>query len=279
VRFGISTHLVHDERLTREHLGLIADFGFEAVELFASRSHFDYHDPRAIDALATWLDDLDLTLHSVHAPIAEKLVSGVWHGPYSNASQDAKRRATAIEETARTLDMAATLPYAYLVAHVGVPESQAKGPGDNSREAARRSLEALTARAADREIVMALEVIPNELSAPESLVRLLQDDLEADNTAVCLDVGHAHLMGDVIEAVETLSGHLATTHVHDNDGREDAHRLPLEGSIDWPGTLMALQKVGYDGVLMFELAATTDLRGTLERARAARHELESMRFL
>ena len=45
-RFGVSTHLFHEHRLTREHLVHIAAHGFEAVELFATRAHFDYHDER-----------------------------------------------------------------------------------------------------------------------------------------------------------------------------------------------------------------------------------------
>ena len=35
MQFGISTHLYHDQRLSREHLAQIAGYGFEAVELFA----------------------------------------------------------------------------------------------------------------------------------------------------------------------------------------------------------------------------------------------------
>ena len=51
MRFGISTHLYHDRRLEREHLAQIAGYGFEAIELFATRSHFDYHDDAAIARL------------------------------------------------------------------------------------------------------------------------------------------------------------------------------------------------------------------------------------
>jgi hypothetical protein len=48
MRFGISTHLYHEQRLCREHLAQIAAHGFEAVEVFATRSHFDYHEPAPI---------------------------------------------------------------------------------------------------------------------------------------------------------------------------------------------------------------------------------------
>jgi hypothetical protein len=80
-RFGISTHLFHEQRLNREHLVHIAAHGFEAIELFATRTHFDYHDAQAAAQLAEWLSDTQLELHSVHAPIVESLKGGRWVWP------------------------------------------------------------------------------------------------------------------------------------------------------------------------------------------------------
>ena len=51
------------------------------------------------------------------------------------------------------------------------------------------------------------------------------------------------------------SEHLIATHVHDNRGRSDDHLLPFDGTIDWAGTLLAVQKIGYDGPFMFESRA------------------------
>ena len=58
--FGVSTHLYLGDRLDRDHLVEIAAHGFEAVEVFAVRDHFDYHDRRAALALAESLDDTRL---------------------------------------------------------------------------------------------------------------------------------------------------------------------------------------------------------------------------
>ena len=49
--FGLSTHLFHGERLTRTHLEVIKAHGFDAVEVFATRTHVDYRDPRSVDEL------------------------------------------------------------------------------------------------------------------------------------------------------------------------------------------------------------------------------------
>ena len=59
-RYGVSTHLFHEHRLSRDHLVHIAAHGFDTVELFATRSHVDYHDAAVLDQLAEWLSDTRL---------------------------------------------------------------------------------------------------------------------------------------------------------------------------------------------------------------------------
>jgi sugar phosphate isomerase/epimerase len=273
-RFGVSTHLFHESRLTREHLVHIAAHGFEAVEVFATKSHFDYHDDRAIAELAEWLSDTRLELHSIHAPIFEGLKQGQWVGPFSNASSDDRRRVAAVTETRAALTMAGRLPYRFLVVHLGVPSGTPTPGSDNHPDAARRSLEEIAVAAAEAGVRVAVEVIPNPLSRPDSLVRLIEEQLDGLDVGVCLDYGHAHLMGDLAEAIETVSGHLWTTHVHDNGGREDDHLVPFAGTIAWDHAMTETQKIGYDGVLMLEVADTGDPIEVLRRSAAARERLE-----
>src|SRR3954471_14206349 len=99
MRFGISTHLYHDLRLERAHLVEIAGYGFEAIELFATRTHFDYHDEAAIAALAEWLSETGLALHSVHAPITASMKQGAAGREFSNALADNAGRQAAVRET------------------------------------------------------------------------------------------------------------------------------------------------------------------------------------
>jgi sugar phosphate isomerase/epimerase len=124
--------------------------------------------------------------------------------------------------------------------------------------------------------MVAVEVIPNRLSTAEALVRLIEDE-DLSDVGICLDVGHARLQGEVVDAIETVAGYLVTTHVHDNRGRNDDHLVPFDGVIDWATTLMTLQKVGYTGTLMMELAASAEGPAvTLARAARARQRLESV---
>lgn len=272
--FGISTHLYVGDRLDREHLVEIAAHGFDAVEVFAVRSHFDYRDRRAAIALAEWLDDTRLRMHSMHAPIARDYSNGTWREPLTLAASDEARRKAAVEETLATLDVAAAVPYSALVVHCGVPEPHG-GAADNHLASLVRSLEELSPVAERYHVRLAVEVIPNALSSATALVDLIESEIEAD-LGICMDVGHARLMGDVVEAIEACSGHVITTHLHDNRGRGDDHLVPGKGVIDWDGTLLAFQKVGYDGAWMFELAAAADRRPVLELAAKARERFEAL---
>jgi sugar phosphate isomerase/epimerase len=274
--FGISTHLYHDERLSRDHLVEIAAHGFEAVELFANRPHFDTAEAGAIDQLEETLRDTGLRLHSVHAPIAEALTGGRWTQPFSLASADQSRREQALLETGNALRLAGRLGASYLVVHVGVPASQESSAEDNRLEDAIRSLETLQEAAVPLGVRLALELIPNQLSGPEALVTLLEDGAELGDAGICFDFGHAFLMGDVIDAIETTSGHVVTTHVHDNTGRGDEHLMPFDGRIDWDAALMGMQKIGYEGAFVFEPAGSATPRAVLERAQQARRKLERL---
>jgi sugar phosphate isomerase/epimerase len=273
-RFGVSTHLFHESRLARDHLVHVAAHGFDAVELFATRTHFDYHDANAVRELAGWLSDTRLELHSVHAPIFTAMQHGKWVGSFSNAAGDERRRAAAIAESRAALQLARLVPFRFLVVHLGIPTVEQVPAGDNQPGAARRSIEEMAAIAAEVQVRVAIEVIPNPLSSAAALVHLIEDELDGIDVGICLDYGHAHLMGDLTDAIETVSGHLMTTHVHDNRGRTDDHLVPYAGSIAWNAAMMATQKIGYDGVFMLEVADTGDPVDVLKRSARARERLE-----
>jgi len=276
LRFGVSTHLYHDQRLDREHLVEIAAHGFDCVELFATRSHFDYHDGVAVRSLAEWLDDTRLTLNSVHAPICASFSHEGLHEPFSNAITDEAQRRRTLAEAEAALALSQTIPFRHLVVHLGVPDALANGTSDNSREAARKSIEELVEIAERAGVQLALEVIPNQLSNADALVSFIENDLEGSRVGICMDVGHAFLMGDLGDAIETCSGHLVTTHLHDNHRKSDDHLPPGNGGIDWPAALMSLQKIGYDGTWLFEVANVSTPKSVLEKTASARETFEKL---
>ncbi len=171
------------------------------------------------------------------------------------------------------LALSARIPFGFLVVHLGTPDALAK-EGDNDPEAARRSVAVLRERCQAAGVRLALEVIGNRLSTPAALIDLLEQDGELADVGICFDFGHARLMGNLVDAIETTSGFVITTHVHDNRGRDDDHLVPFEGTIDWAEALTALQKVGYDGTFLFELASQSAPLDVLRRAQEARRRFE-----
>ena len=274
--YGVSTHLFHGQRLNRNHLLEIAAQGFDTVELFATRTHFDYHNPAAIADLQQWLAEAGLVLHGIHAPVIQAFEGNRWVGPLSLASSDEAARGRAVAETEHALHIARRIPVNVLVMHVGYPKTEAAGQPPDSRAAARRSIEALVSTASALGVKLVVEVIPNEMSRPGSLVHFIEEDLEDLDIGICLDFGHAHMAGDVVDAIETVSEHLVTTHVHDNRGRADEHLVPFDGTIDWPAALTSVQKIGYDGTMLFEVAAHGTPKDTLVRTRGAREKMKQL---
>jgi sugar phosphate isomerase/epimerase len=273
MRFGISTHLFHERRLERDQLAQVASYGFEAIELFATRSHFDYRDEAAVSRLGEWLTETGLKLNSVHAPITDVFGSHGWKASYSNAVGDQAKRQAAVKETEAALQIARRIPFDVLVVHLGTP-TNLNNPDDNHRGAAVRSFDEIARLAEPLGVRVAVEVIPNRLSDAQTLVTIIENDLDAGSHGICLDFGHAHLQGDVADAIETVAEHVIATHVHDNHGRDDEHLVPYRGSIDWELALVTMQKIGYDGMYLMELAGIGSPADVLEEARRARQRFE-----
>ena len=133
--FGVSTHLYHGHRLTRDHLLEIAAHGFEALELFATRTHFDYHNPAAVADLQQWLAEAGLELHGVHAPIGESFIGGRWGAPLTLASADPETRAHAWPKPSARCTSRGGFPFSVLVVHLGLPRTQNRRPATTAATA------------------------------------------------------------------------------------------------------------------------------------------------
>ena len=259
--------------------------GFDCVEIFATKTHVDYASDKDTQLVAQWLRDTGVRAHSIHAPITNALKNGEWGDVWSNAAADSARRQLAVAESSRAMVFAAAIGAKFVVTHLGVPDGMTTPGPDNDGGALSRSLASLASDARAHGLTLALEVIPNKLSTPDALVARLESAADASDDGddivghgVCLDVGHAHLMGGAVDAVETLGGHLVTTHIHDNAGKRDDHLVPFQGTIHWSALVMAMEKVGYDGVWMFEIGAPAegDAEQVIAKAAAARARLDTL---
>ena len=111
-------------------------------------------------------------------------------------------------------------------------------------------------------ITVCLENMPF-LNLPIASVGSVVDfvrELGYGNLKICLDTGHSAVFGDNLGDAVRLIGKdlLAALHVHDNDGKRDAHWRPEEGVIDWIGFTAALAEIDYQGVYSLECGPLRD---------------------
>lgn len=70
---------------------------------------------------------------------------------------------------------------------------------------------------------------------------------------MCLDTGHAHMTGDLVDHVRRTAGVVAYYHIHDNDGKVDDHRMPGDGNIAWDKLAAAFRDTATSSPRMLEV--------------------------
>ncbi|MBV9302616.1 MAG: sugar phosphate isomerase/epimerase [Acidobacteriaceae bacterium] len=266
----ISTHLFVKHRLTTVWLERVWDAGFPAVEIFCARQHIDYRDKSQITELGHWFRDSELKVHSLHAPMYNDDVWGR-SGPQAviDITETAKgKRIAVVDEIKRAIEIADVVPFRYLIQHLGVTGEEFD---ERRLESAFSSLDELKVFAGQRGVEVLLENTPNELSSGERLNYFLsQTHL---NLHYCFDVGHAHMARGIEAEFEEMKERIRSTHIHDNDGEEDQHLFPEEGTIDWRNTMRLLGSRRDQYPLLLELREQPDHEHPIEQARQAMEEL------
>src|SRR5271169_4496602 len=103
----LSTYLFISRKVTRELIGQIGGAGFQGVEIFCSRAHFDYTNRAEVREIAKALADHRLSLASLHAPTSRDLSATREGGqPLSICEVERIRRIEAMDELKRALDVA-----------------------------------------------------------------------------------------------------------------------------------------------------------------------------
>jgi sugar phosphate isomerase/epimerase len=126
------------------------------------------------------------------------------------------------------------------------------------REAA-KTIERLTASAEPLGVVVAIDSNSEGLSPAASLAHFVEG-FDA-RVGVSLDFARAQRDGDLVDAIETVAEHLVSAHV------------PIDNRIDWASALTTVQKVGYEGALIFDLPPRRSAKELLQQARTARERM------
>jgi sugar phosphate isomerase/epimerase len=247
----LSTYLFVTHKLTPELLSQVAGAGFQGVEIFCARSHFEYTGKQEIRAMASALEAHHLQLVSLHAPNRRDLSAMRESGaPLSICEVERVRRVEAMDALKRVIDVADDLPYARLILHMG---SSRETADPRKRDAAFSSLEHLILHARHAGVTICVENTQSEMGSPDYL-RAFVDETRLTGLRFNFDIGHAHLAEFPEEqrlekSFSPLRELVSSVHLHDNHGEKDEHLPPYDGSIHWPDAIKLLKSAAQNGGL------------------------------
>ena len=239
----LSTYLFVSRKLTPEILEQIAGAGFQGLEIFCTRSHFEYSMKSEIQAMNSALEQHHLQLVSLHAPTSRDLSAMRESGtPLSICEVERVRRVEAMDELKRVIDVADDLPYPRLILHMGGPRETAD---PRKRDAAFSTFEHLILHAHHAGVTICVENTMSEMGDP-SYLRAFVDETRLSGLRFNFDIGHAHLSdfpeGERLDkSFSPLRDLVSSVHLHDNHGEKDEHLPPYDGTIDWPAAIKLLK--------------------------------------
>lgn len=237
-------------------LDSISCAGFHLIEVCSHPAHLDYHDVELIKRAADAIREAGLEPYSFHAPFADRI---------DIMSLDKARQQQSIDEINQAVRSAAMLGVRYFVIHPG-PETTV-GPIDTrlqQMENAAHALNQVATHCRDLGMAIVLENMLPHLSFGRTRDLLwMMGAMQTNSVGICLDTGHAFLSGEIETVVSKLSGHLWMIHASDNFGSQDDHAPPGSGKIQWRPLLEQINRSGFGGAIILELAGQNSIKETM----------------
>jgi len=111
-------------------------------------------------------------------------------------------------------------------------------------------------RIADRAEQRGINIAIENLRTAEAITRAtyVLEQIDAPRLGFCFDAGHhnARLVAET-DMLAQFGHRLMALHLHDNDGTDDQHLLPFDGTTDWPALMQRIRQTGYTGPTTLEV--------------------------
>jgi len=263
-KIGLSTGIAHRHPIG-EVLGPIGRSGLHAIEICTAPQHLELDSYRALEALGRRIAELGLRVESFHAPFGHDV---------NLTSPDPGLRQRSLDRLARAADALQILGGGLYVIHPGGEDQRWVWEREARLALSVEGLTRVWAMCRQRDLSLVVETpLPHLLGGQPQDLDWILARIPAENTGVCLDTSHCSLGGFLFESVDRLGPRIVHVQASDNHGKADDHLAPGEGVIDWPRLVAALERIGYRGVFMLEVAGNGDVSGHVESAARARHIL------
>jgi sugar phosphate isomerase/epimerase len=99
-------------------------------------------------------------------------------------------------------------------------------------------------------------------------------NIKSKRLGFCFDSGHCNVFTPEYDLLGLYGDKLMALHLHDNTGSA-MHRLPFDGTVDWPAAMKRISETGYSGAIAIEamnwsykeLSANEFIHKAFERAK------------
>jgi sugar phosphate isomerase/epimerase len=231
-------------------LAAVAARGITHLELYTPVASSLFEADEAVLAVTDVARRHDLVFWSVHAPFG---------GEVDLSQPDELPRRHSVQCILRALEIAERVDAGMLVIHAGLSTGDEEERGQRLKQAI-RSVNELVKRSSQAGVGLALEYLPTNkeriCNSSQDCHHLLRYVDGAPG--ICMDTNHANLGEPLAQAVTALGDRIATLHISDNDGVEERHLMPGQGTIDWAEFVGLLDDIGYTGALIYEASQSSE---------------------
>lgn len=211
-----------------------------------------------------WMDEYHLkskALHATHG--SSKNEYGLsWHARKDYTSEWEYNRKAGVELIKNRVDLAACLGASEIVLHLFIPHvaiAEGRVKKENFYRQVEKSMDELMPYCMEKGVRICIE---NLFGMPEEDIRgqwdWFMEKYPKEFIGFCLDSGHANIIWHekMTEIIRKYGERIFAVHLHDNDGIDDLHRVPGEGTIDWEEVMTALAESAYELPLTLEVVGS-----------------------
>lgn len=109
-------------------------------------------------------------------------------------------------------------------------------------------LRRLVCKAEDSDVYLAFENMRSTMH-----LRYILNNIQSKCVKFCYDSGHQHCKTPNEDLLTEFGDKLITLHLHDNNGMEDDHKIPFDGTISWTDIMQKIKNSGYAGAISIEV--------------------------
>ena len=234
-RIGVSTPCRIDEEMFK----LYSEAGIKYMEVSVNKELSEALD---YDKLLEWSKKYGVELYSFHLPFMPFREIDISHPDIA---------AKTVEYLKSDIEKGTSVGIKKYIIH---PSGEPIDERDRAMrmEIAKNSLAILAEYAKERGAVICVENLPRTCLGRDSSDIL--DLISAhESLVVCFDTNH--LLSEAPEEfIRAVGGKIKALHISDYDFKNERHWLPGEGLLDWNMILTELEKIGYDGVWLYEIS-------------------------